>query len=72
LAVLFSDEYLTLKNQAATQKQKMAQRFFKILNKIPLEMKMHVVGKIYVSTRTLYRGNEVESALIRVLSVPFY
>jgi len=66
-----SDGYLELKGKAEAGKEREARRFFKIAQDLPLELKMLVTQKVYLSDRIFFLSNQTEESLKRVLSHPF-
>jgi len=71
LVVLFCDGFLSLKGTVETEKEKRAQRFFRITHHLNIDLNMVLVRRIYLSEKMFFLSNQTEAALRRALSIPF-
>jgi hypothetical protein len=53
LVVFFSDEFLTLKTGDKETKSEKAQRFFKIVRQLPMELQMVLCNRMFGSSKEL-------------------
>jgi hypothetical protein len=64
LSVLFSDGFITFKpalaNQPQNESEKKAQRFFNIIEKLPLELQTIIANRAYGSSKNFIPANEFE------------
>jgi len=65
--VLFCDEYLMLKEGVGTEKEKKANRFLEIAKKLPFELKMLLVRKVYLKDEVFFLSHQFEAGLSRIL-----
>jgi len=70
LLILYCDGYLCFRTKIDDRQQKM-KRFVQIVEKLPLELQMVVMRRVYLSSRTFFLSTHTEEALKRVLSIPF-
>jgi len=71
MVLLYCDGYLCLKEPKEQEGNQKTLRFLKIAEKLPLELLMQLVRRIYLSSEIMFLTQTTEDALIRVLSSPF-
>jgi len=67
LVLLYSDGYLQLIGEIEKEREKKAQRFFKMTQYLPLEIKMLLVRRIYLRTKSLILSHQTNAALNRIV-----
>jgi len=72
LSLLYCDGYLAFKEMTDVRKHQGTKRFFHILGKLPLDIKMILIRRIFFSPKIFFLSNQTEDALKRILSSPFY
>jgi len=70
--LLLSDAYLELREEQETEKERKAKRFLQISRRLPLELKMLLVRRVYLSEYPFFLSHQTEASLRRALSFPFY
>jgi len=71
MALLYCDGYLKFKEEKEQGKERdereKAERFFNICDKVPLELKMILVKRIFLSPEIFFLSQQTDSALKRLL-----
>jgi len=72
LVLLYCDGFLKLRKTQTTIKEKQAAKFFQIAKALPFDVKMILIRRVYLSSKSFFVSNQTEAALQRVLSHPFF
>jgi len=70
MVVLLSDGYIEFRKGAKTENEVAAKRFFQICRKLPQEIQMVLINRIYFLPENFFLSHRTELALKRVLSSP--
>jgi len=71
LLLLLSDGYLRLKARGEGTRERNAIAFFAAAKRLPQELQMVLIKRVYFSPGIFYLSHQTEKSLKKVLSYPF-